>query len=368
MNRPANYRISSHKKRIGRLVQGLTAFVILWALIGGLPAHAKAPARISVLIVTGMPGGTYYHVGLGMASLWTTKLQDEGIRVSAAASEGSRENIQAIRIADADLILAEDFLCSMAYRGTGLYKGRPVPELRSVTTLWPDAVHFLIRADKKRTGNIEDLHGLVLATGLPDSGNRLTAEMLVRILKPSKRKVRLRYMTNMAGAEALRKGAVQALDLTGGPPVPLVTTILNESTPALGFLEITDAQLEALRANGGPFFFRHEIAARTYPGQEKPIHTIAQPCILAVTDTLDAEVVYALTRSLYENLDYLARVHPACRSMSLNHALDTLTVPLHPGAIRYYRERNIEIPERLIPPERAQGRKSPTGRDEAQEP
>lgn len=324
-----------------------------------MPAEAKNPARISVLIVTGMPGGTYYHVGLGMASLWTTKLQDEEIRVSAAASEGSRENIQAIRIADADLILAEDFLCSMAYHGTGLYKGRPVPELRSVTTLWPDTVHLLIRADKKHTGNIEDLHGLVLATGLPDSGNRLTAEMLVRILKPGKRKVRLRYMTNMAGVEALRKGAVQALDLTGGPPVPLVTTLLNEGNPALAFLEITDAQLEALKAGGGPFFFRQEIAARTYPSQDKPIHTIGQPCILAVTDTLDPEVVYALTKSLYENLDYLARVHPACRSMSLDHALERLTVPLHPGAIRYFQEQDIEIPEHLIPPDKSEGRKAP---------
>ncbi len=80
----------------------------------------------------------------------------------------------------------------MAFKGTGFYKGEPVPEIRSVTSLWQDAVHLLIRSDKVQTGTIQDLAGLTLATGLPDSGDRLTAEMVVRTLKPGKRKVRLR--------------------------------------------------------------------------------------------------------------------------------------------------------------------------------
>ncbi|MBM3298997.1 MAG: hypothetical protein FJY85_03485, partial [Deltaproteobacteria bacterium] len=75
-------------------------------MVGSCPAaqaREKVPVRISVLVVTGMPGGTYHRIGLGMASLWTTRLKRAGIRVSAAISEGSAENIEAIRIADADL-------------------------------------------------------------------------------------------------------------------------------------------------------------------------------------------------------------------------------------------------------------------------
>ena len=173
-------------------------------------------ARISVLIATGMPGGTYYQIGLGMASLWTTKLRETGIRVSAAISEGSRENIQAIRIADADIILSEDIFCSMAYGGTGVYKGQPLTELRGITTLWPETVNLLIRSDRLKTGSLQDLEGLTLVSGLPDSGNRFTTEMLLGTVKSLKQNVRLRSMSNMAGAEALRNGTVQALDLTGG--------------------------------------------------------------------------------------------------------------------------------------------------------
>jgi uncharacterized protein len=337
-----------------RIGAGLSLSILVAALAlswsgAGVSAEERNPARISVLMATGMPGGTSYQVGLSMASLWTTKLQEEGIRVSAALSEGSRENIQAIRIADADMILAEEYLCSEAFRGTGLYKGQSVPELRSVTGLWPDAVHLLIRSDRVETRTIQDLNGLTLATGLPDSGSRLTTEALVKSLKSPKRKVRLRYLSHMAAVDSLRKGAVQAIELTGGIPIPLAITLFLERKPPLALLEITDAQLEALQTGDQPHVFRIVIPAGTYPGQQRPVRTVAEKTVLAVTSALDPQVVYELTRVLYENLEDLERLHPSCRGISLENALEGLHVPLHRGALRYYRERELEIPERLIP-------------------
>ena len=322
-----------------------------WGLvftIGEASAQDRDGAKISLLMVTGMPGGTCYQVGLGMASLWTTKLREAGIRVSAAHSEGSRENIEAIRISDADLILAEQFLCSMAFHGSGVYKGQSHPELRSITNLWPDVTHLLIHADRLESGAIQDLQGLTLATGPPDSGNKYTTQMLLKSTKTIRRPVHFRFMSNLAAAEAFRKGTVQAIDLTGGVPVPLITTLCTDPRANLRFLDITDGQLEAFRASGWEHMFRYVVAPGTYPGQERPINTMAQMDVLAVTSTLNSEVVYDLTKTLYENLDYLARVHPACRGMSLKRALTGLNVPLHRGAIRYYREQGLEIPAHLI--------------------
>jgi hypothetical protein len=332
-----------------RLLLSLLTCLAIAGMTWAAGAKDKGPARISVLIATGMPGGTYYQVGLGMASLWTTRLRDIGIRVSAAISEGSMENIEAIRIADADMILVEDLFCSMAYKGTGIYKGRPLPELRSITTLWPDTVHLLIRADKIESGTLEDLNGLTVATGLPDSGNRFTTELLLKTLKPGPANVRLRSMSNMAAAEALRKGQVEGADLTGGIPVPMVTTLFSEKKPPLAFLDITDLQMQAVHEEGWRHAFRQTIPAGTYPGQGKPVQTVGQMNLLAVTASLNQQVVYALTKTLYENLDYLVRVHPACRDIVLEKSLEGLSVPLHRGAIRYYRERKIKIPEHLIP-------------------
>jgi TRAP transporter TAXI family solute receptor len=153
-----------------RLLLSLLTCLAIAGMTWAAGAKDKGPARISVLIATGMPGGTYYQVGLGMASLWTTRLRDIGIRVSAAISEGSMENIEAIRIADADMILVEDLSCSMAYKGTEYTKAGPAGT--RVSQLCADTVHLLIRADKIESGTLEDLNGLTVATGLPDSGNR----------------------------------------------------------------------------------------------------------------------------------------------------------------------------------------------------
>ena len=330
------------------LLLGLSVAVGIAGPAREAAAQGRHAARISILMATGMPGGTNYRIGLGMASLWTTRLKATGIRVSAAISEGSGENVEAIRIADADLILAGSLFCSTAYHGTGTYRGRPLRELRGIATLWRDVAHFLIRSDSAETGTLEDLQGLTLATGLPDSGNKLTTELLLRTLPSVRTDIRLRFMSDMAGAEALRSGAVQAFDIMGGIPIPLVSSLFGERV-ALEMLEIPDASLQHLKNEGWKHFSRAVIPTGSYPGQRKPVKTVGFPAVLATTASLAPEVVYELTRTLFENLDSLAAVHPACRSITLDNALTGLDIPLHPGAVRYYRERNIEIPAHLLP-------------------
>ena len=79
------------------------------------------------------------------------------------------------------------------------------------------------------------------------------------------------------------------------------------------------------------------------------METIAQRNVLAVSATLDEQVVYALTKTFFENLDYLARLHPAGRELDEKDALRGLHIPLHEGAYRYYKERKIHVPDHLVP-------------------
>jgi uncharacterized protein len=346
--RRLHYRISG---RSGYWVP-LTCLVAVLAVLMGpwsVSSEERPTAKISLLIATGMPGDTYYRVGLGMASLWTTRLRKTGIRVSAAVSEGSRENIEALRISDADLILVEDLICSMAYSGKGIYKKHGVPELRTIAALWDDTFHVLIRSDRMKTGSLADLKGLTLATGLPESGTRILTEMILRALAAKGSKVHLRSMSNQAAAEALGKGTVQALALSGGVPVPVISNLLGHGEASLSFLEVTDQEMEAVRRAGLKNLFRKELKSGTYPGRKKPVATVAQRNLLAVTAALDVQVVYALTKTFFENLDYLARLHPAGREIDEEDALRDLDIPLHEGAYRYYKERKIRVPDHLIP-------------------
>jgi len=306
-------------------------------------------ARVSLLMATGMQGGTFYHVGLGLASFWTTRLRQAGIRVSAAISEGSRENIEAVRIADADLVLLDELVGTMAYAGSGIYRGKALKELRAVTNLWPETVNLVVRSERIRSGNLTDLEGLVVASGLPDSGNRLTMEILLNAVKNMRQTVRVKSMSTLSAVEAFRQGSVQALDLTGGTPVPVLSNLFHDMKGSLSLLDITDAQVEALRAEGWRNVFRSSIAAGTYAGQDRTVKSVAQMSIMATTAQLDKEVVFSLTKTLYEGLDVLIKIHPVCKELSLDKAFQGLRIPLHPGAVLYYRQRGLKVPESLIP-------------------
>ena len=114
-------------------------------------------------------------------------------------------------------------------------------------------------------------------------------------------------------------------------------------------LEFTDEQMAAANGDFDELWTRYVIAAGTYPGVDEDVNTIAQPNFLMVRDDLPEETIYEITKTIYENLAFLQGIHPATNAMSLDAAIAGLPLPLHPGAIRYYEEQGIEIPDRLRP-------------------
>ena len=112
-------------------------------------------------------------------------------------------------------------------------------------------------------------------------------------------------------------------------------------------LAFSDDHLMAIQ-NAFPVWTRYVIPANTYPGQSEAIETIAQPNFLACRADLPEDVVYEITKTIYENLSEIQNIHKATLAMSLEKATMGLTVPLHAGAARYYSEKGIDIPPSLI--------------------
>ncbi len=310
-------------------------------------ARPTKSSRISLLLATGLPGSVDYQVGLGLASLWTTRLKNLGIRVSAAISEGSRENIEAIRISDADLIMVDEFFCFSAYNGQGPYLQRPETRLRAVTCLWSDVMHLLVRSDSLRTGTLQDLDGLTIATGLPDGSSKYILEQLLREMTTPKPEVKVRSVSNVAALDAWKSGTVQALGFSGGLPIPTVNFLIQQNPGQVGFLEIPENDTLSLSREAMPTVFPMSIPAGTYPGQDASVRTFGQNNILVTSSQIDKQVIYELTKTLYASIDYMTKIHPACAQLSLDRAFSSLKIPLHPGAVQYYRERNLRVPDEL---------------------
>ena len=151
-------------------------------------------------------------------------------------------------------------------------------------------------------------------------------------------------------SKAIKDKRIQGANLCAGPPVAAVTDLFATPGIKVKILEFTDDQLKAIDEKTAYPGFRYLIPANTYPGQKKEVKTIAQPNFLGIRADVDPAIVYKLTKTIYENLSYLHNIHQATKFMKLKLATSGLPAPLHPGALKYYQEAGLQIPDNLIPP------------------
>jgi len=152
-----------------------------------------------------------------------------------------------------------------------------------------------------------------------------------------------------ATANAIQDGTIVGMNIPAGPPVSAITRAFAMDGDDITLLEFSDVHLAAVNKEY-PLWQPWVIAAGTYPNQREDIRSIGHPNVLAVRDDIPDDDVYQITKTIWENLAALHKIHKATREMKLEAALTGLGAPLHPGAARYYREQGIDIPAELVPP------------------
>ena len=333
-------------------LRGTSAVLATGALAGMAPA-LRAQEERSYILTTATTGGTYYPVGVALATLIKVKLQPkQKIAMSAINSAGSGENVKLLRENQAQFAILQGLFGQWAWKGTGGVKADgPQKHLRSISMLWQNVEHFVVLNSYAKTGTIDDLQNLKgkkFSIGKRNSGTEGSGlEILTNLGIDPPKFFDLAYLGYGPSAEALQNGTIQGMNMPGGPPVGALSQAFASMKGKISVLDFTDEQMK--RANGdGDLWTRYVVKAGVYPGQEKDIQTIAQPNFLAVRDDIDEDAVYQITKTVYENLAFLQNIHKATKAMSLESALAGLPAPLHPGAARYYKEAGVSIPERLL--------------------
>ena len=329
------------------------AGLICLALLG---CDAPEQESKSYILTTATTGGTYYPVGVAISTLVKLNLQEEhGISLSAINSAGSGENVKLLQSGEAGFALIQGLFGVWAETGQGAYgQAEADLNLRSLTMLWPNVEHFVVDKDYVTTGTMADLkamQGAAFSVGNRNSGAKESNSMIFQALGIEEGShISWAYLGYGAAADALQNRTIAGFSAPAGSPVSAVVRAYSATDDAITTLDFTDEDLATINRQHD-IWQRYVIPAGTYPGQDKPIRTAAQPNFLAVRADIDDDVVYRVTRVIYENLSFLYSVHKATRVMTLESAVDGLPVPLHPGAVRYYREQGIPIPDHLLPPE-----------------
>lgn len=334
----------------GKNVKKFTLAAVAAATLGLFTATASVAQDTDYILNTASTGGTYHPVGTAISTLSKVKLlPSEKFSLTAVNSAGSGANVQAMGAGTADFAILQGLFGSYAATGTGPITA-PQENMRSVTMLWFNVEQFVVAADQASTGTVSDLAALKgqgAGMGAQNSGTIGSNRVLLSGLGID---IDADYNLVYAGygptADALANGQIVAAGIPSGPPTGAITQLMAANQGKFTILDVTDEQRAAMDG-GRNLWVPYTIAAGTYPGQEADINTIAQPNFLAVNADVNADHVYMLTKTMYENLAFLQAIHPATKAMTIERAMGGLPVKLHPGAQRYYEEVGLEIPAHL---------------------
>ncbi|OOE57981.1 C4-dicarboxylate ABC transporter substrate-binding protein [Salinivibrio sp. ML323] len=333
--------------KINKLFKALTFAVASFSVASTAVAEDR-----SYILATASTGGTYYPVGVALATLSKVKLAPKHhFSLSAISSAGSGENVKLLNEGEAQFAILQGLYGAWAWSGEGPYadSGRQ-DQLRSVSMLWQNVEHFIVRSELAETGTVSDLNNLAgekFSIGKKNSGTENSGRQIMKGLGVDPESFNLAYMGYGGSASALQNGTIDGMNTPAGVPVGAVTQAFAALGNDISILSFTDEQIKA--ANGKyNLWTKYEIPANTYPELDKPVTTIAQPNFLAVRKDLSDEDVYQLTKAIYENLSFLQGIHKATKAMAIEKAIAGLPVPLHPGAARYYQEVGIDIPSELV--------------------
>lgn len=318
----------------------------------GAAGQAVAQDAKNYILATASTGGTYYPVGVAISTLTKVKLEPStGLGMSAISSAGSGENVKLLRDEEAQFAILQGLFGFYAASGTGpVAADGPQEHLRSVSMLWQNVEHFVIRNEFVESGTISDLvamKGEAMALGSQNSGTIGSNRTILSGFDINiDEDYELVYGGYGPSAEAVQNGQAAGMGTPAGVPVGAVTQLLSAAGDSVTLLGFTPEEIETADTGRG-LWTEYVIPAGTYPGIDEDVTTIAQPNFLATHENLPEEDVYQITKTMYENLAFLNAIHPATKAMALEKAIAGLPVPLHPGAARFYEEQGITIPDRL---------------------
>ncbi|MBR9884088.1 MAG: TAXI family TRAP transporter solute-binding subunit [Oceanospirillales bacterium] len=333
-------------------IKGMGAALAMGIAASSMSLAQAAEENRSYILATASTGGTFYPVGVALATLAKVKLEPTiGLSLSAINSAGSGENVKLMRENEAQFAILQGLYGAWAWAGEGELKEAGQQQyLRSVSMLWQNVEQFVVRSSYAKTGTIDDLKGLEgekFSIGKKNSGTEGSGRTILGNLGIDPDSFNLAYMGYGPSADAMQNGAIDGMNIPSGVPTSAITRAYAAMGSDIQILSFTDDQMA--RANGNyKLWTRFTIPENTYPGQTQAVDTIAQPNFLAVRDDISEEDVYQLTKTIYENLPFLNGIHAATKAMALEKAIAGLPVPLHPGAVRYYREVGLTIPDHLI--------------------
>jgi len=309
------------------LLVGVIALVLAFSSV-------VCAGEVFVRIGTGSVGGGFYQIGNTIAQLGNRDMK--GFNFTAVTG-GSKKNAINLGAKDLEMGLIQSATLMDACDGTGDFNGRPIKDLRFVTAIYPMPFHILVN---KKSGlkSVADFKGKRVDYGPVGGGIEVNARRVLGIYGLADKDVDVQRFSRSEVSEALKTGRADANIWATSIPNAMVTDMVRSGK--VGLIGLEDEKIIEIMKKF-PAFAPSKIPGGTYEGYDEDIPVVAAVGALITYADMDEDVIYQITKMMYEHSDFLKERLNYFKNFGPDFALNGIVCPLHPGAKKFYMEQGI---------------------------
>lgn len=314
-------------KRILTLI--LSSMLVLMA-VAAFAADAKR-----LTMGTGGTSGVYFPLGGAISQILSSK-SGGALSVTAQATGASGENMRLVDANEVDIAIVQNDVAHAAVNGLEPFKNK-LGNVRAIARLYPEYVHVVASKGSGVT-KLEDFKGKKVSVGARGSGNEVNCRQMFEFYGLDYNNITPIFLPYGETADQFKDRAIDGFVFTIGTPNPAIQDITTAQEVV--FVPLDGAKSDAV-VSKFPYLVKDAIPAGVYKGQTAPVPTLSVQAILVVNKDLSDNVVYAITKALFDNLGDVAKAHNKGTEITLKQATDGITIPFHAGATKYLKENGV---------------------------
>ena len=304
------------------------------ALVMVMTATLTACGGKKLTFTTGSDTGTYYAFGTVLAGQISDKTKTN---VTAIAGKGSKGNIEAMDVKDAQLGFVQSDVMAYAYNGERLFEDSKIESFSTVAALYMEQVQIVTLDPSIKS--VADLKGKSVSVGESGSGVYFNAvDVLAAYGLDVDKDIKPTYQSFGDSADALQDGKIDAAFVVAGAPTNAITALAASRDVYL--VELDDEHIEKLIAES-PYYSKNVISKDAY-GLDADATTVAVGAVIIARDDCSEDDIYNVCAGIFDSIDTLG--HDKKNELSLDFAASITAVPYHPGAAKYLAEKGFTVP------------------------
>jgi TRAP transporter TAXI family solute receptor len=315
----------------------LLSVVFVLAVALAVPSVYGAGRRY-LSIASGWVTGAYYPFAGAVSRVAWKSLQDKNIKITAESSGASVANAKLIGKSDTDFALLQNDIASYAHYGKKDMFDKPIKNLLGMMTLYPETIQIVARKDAN-IKTVADLKGKRVATGPLGSGTFENTKQILAAWGMSLNDIKAQQLKAAQAADYMKDGRLDAyFNTTAVGAAHIIDTFVI--VPA-NIVEVAGPNADKLRKEFS-FYAVDTVPAGAYKGLDSPVKTVAVMAMMVARADLEEEVVYSVIKAVYEDLPQIKKAHAKFKGIDVKKALVGMSVPLHPGAAKYFKEVGVK--------------------------